>query len=100
MVSSNGTFVNRLLMSKEDRNVLAGSRSQFWIKLANVKASFTQCEEYNFRTGAKISATHLASSCWEEPNIDKIGQSGMFSLCGLGKPYIRGRCEPVRRALS
>ena len=40
----------------------------FWIKLANVKESFTQSEEYNFRNGTKISANHLASSCWEEPN--------------------------------
>jgi len=81
-------------MSKDYRNVLAGSRLQFWIQLANVKASFTQFEEYNFKTGTKISANHLASSCWEEPIIDKIGVSGMFSLCALGKPYIRGRCEP------
>ena len=42
MVSSSGTFVNRLLMSKEHRNVLAGSRLQFWIKLANVNESFTE----------------------------------------------------------
>ena len=61
---------------------------------SHVKESFTQCEEYNFRTGTKISANHLASSCWEEPIIDKIGLSGMFSLCVLGKPYILGRCEP------
>ena len=81
MVSSNETFVNRVLISKEHRNDLAGSSLQFWIKLANVKESFTQCEEYNFRTGTKISANYLASSCWEEPIIDKIGLSGMFSLC-------------------
>ena len=36
MVSSNGTFVNRLLMSKEHRNALVGSGLPFWIKLANV----------------------------------------------------------------
>ena len=48
MVSSSGTFVNRLLMSKEHRNVLVGSRLQFWIKLANVNESFTEFEEYNF----------------------------------------------------
>ena len=87
-------------MSKEHRNVYAGSRVQFWITLANVKESFTQCEELNFRTGTQIFANHLASSCWEEPIIDKIGLSGMFSLCVLGKPYIRGRCEPVGRTLS
>ena len=74
-------------MSKEHRNELAGSRLQFWIRLANVKESFTQCEEYDFRTGTKISANHLASSFWEEPIIDKIGLRGMFSLCVLGKPY-------------
>ena len=68
--------------------------------VANVKESFAQCEEYNFRTGTKISANHLASSCWEEPIIDKIGLSGMFSLCVLGKPYIRGSCESVGRTLS
>ena len=60
MVSSNGTLVNRLPMSKEHRNDLAGSRLQFWIKLANVKESFTHCVEYNFRTGTYISANHLA----------------------------------------
>ena len=48
-------------MSKDHRNDLVGSRLQSWIKLANVKESFTQCEEYNFRTGTKISAKHLAS---------------------------------------
>ena len=53
--------MKRLLMSKEHRNILAGSRLQFWITLANVKESFTQCVEHNFRTGAKISANHLAS---------------------------------------
>ena len=62
--------------------------------------SFTQYEEYNFRTGTKIPANHLTSLCWEEPIIDKIGLSGMLSLCVLGKPYIRGRCEPVGRTLS
>ena len=45
MVSSNGTFVNRLLMSKEHRNVLAVLRLQFSMKLADVKDSFTQSEE-------------------------------------------------------
>ena len=63
MVSSSGTFVNRLLMSKEHGNFLAGSRLLFWIKLANVNESFPECEEYNYRTGAKVSANHLASSC-------------------------------------
>ena len=87
-------------MSKEHRNDLTGLRLQLWIKLANVKKSFTQCEEYNFRTIAKISANHLASSCWEEPSISKIKLSGMFSLCVLGKPYIRGRCEPVGQTLK
>ena len=96
---SNGTFVNRLLMSQEHRNDLAGSRLQFWIKLPNVKESFTQCEEYNVRTGTKISANHLASSC-AEPIIDKIGLSGTISLCFLGKPYICGHGEPVGRTLS
>ena len=71
--------MNRLLMSKEHRNDLAGSRLQFWIKLANVKESFTQCEGYNIRTGAKSSAKHLANSCWEEQIMDKICLSGMFS---------------------
>ena len=73
-------------MSREHRNVLAGSRLQYWIKLANVKESFTPYEVYNFRTGDKIAANHLASSCSDEPIIDKIGLSGMFSLCGFGKP--------------
>ena len=87
-------------MSKEHRNVLGGSRLQFFIKFANVKESFTQCEEYSFRTGAKISANHFSSSCWEELIIDKIGLSGIFSLHVFGKPYNPGRCEPVGRALS
>ena len=91
-------------MPKEHRNDLAGLRLQFWVKLANVKESFMQCEEYNSRTGSKISANHLAGPCWEEPIIDKIGLSGMFSLCVLGKPYIRSHCEPdkcrTKRALK
>ena len=82
MVSSNGTLANRLLVSKKHRNVSAGSRLQFWIKFANV------------------SANHLASSCWEEPIIDKIGLSGILSLCVLGNPYIHDRCEPVGQTLS
>ena len=63
-------------MSKEHRNVLAGSRLQFWIKFANVKESFRQCEEYSFRTGAKISANHFASSCWEKPFM--LGRTLIF----------------------
>ena len=51
MVSSHRTFVNRLQMSREQRNDLAGSRLQFWMKVATVKESCTQCEENNFRTG-------------------------------------------------
>ena len=101
MISSNGrTCVNRQLMSKEHRNVLAGSKLQFWIKLVNVKESFMQCEEYNVRTGTKISSTNFAKSCWEEQIIDKIILNWMFSLCVLGKPYICGRCKPVGRTLS
>ena len=87
--------MNRQLMSKEHRNVLAGSKLQFWITLANAKESFTQCEEHNFGTGAKISANRLACSRWEEPIIVKIGLSWVFSLCLLGKPYIHGCCELV-----
>ena len=72
MISSNGTtFVNRLLMSEEHKHVLLGSRLQFWIKSANAMESLMQFEEYNFRTGTKLSANHLASSCWEEPTINK-----------------------------
>ena len=81
MLSSNGTFVNRLLMSKEHINVLAGRRLQYWIKLAYVKEFFMHCEEYNVSTGAKISANYLASSCWEEPIIAKMGLSGVFPVC-------------------
>ena len=80
MVSSNGGFLNRLLMSKQHRNDFAGSRLLVRIKFANVKKSFAQCEKYNLRTGTKTSASHLASSCWEEPIIDKVSLSGTFSL--------------------
>ena len=45
MVSSNGVGVDRLLMSIEHRNALAGSILQFWINLANVKESFMRSEE-------------------------------------------------------
>ena len=79
---------------------MPGSRLQFWIKFANVKESFMQCEEYSFRTGADISANHFARLCWEEPIIDKIGLSGIFSVCVFGKQYICGRCEAVGRTLS
>ena len=58
--------MNRLLISKGHRNDLVSLRLQFWKRLANVKESFTQREEYNFRTGTKIFANNLASSCWEE----------------------------------
>ena len=62
-------------MLKEHRNVLAGSTSQFWIKLANVEESFTQREECNFRSGTKISANHVAPLCWEEPIIDRTNHA-------------------------
>ena len=45
IVSSIGTLVSGLLMSTEQRNVLADSWLQSWIKLPNVKESLTQCEE-------------------------------------------------------
>ena len=91
MISSNGTFVNRLLMSKEHRNDLAGSRLQFWIKLANVKESFTQCEEYKFRTCTKLSANHLslahtARFFWLRTDIFVAGDENL--LCA-GNTYKR-----------
>ena len=62
MVLNNGTFVNRLLMSKEHRSVLTGSILQFSIKFVHRK---------EFGTGTNISANHLASPYREEPIIDK-----------------------------
>ena len=52
-------------------------------KVSNVKEPSMQCEDYNFRTGTKISANRFASSCWEEPIINNIGLCRVFSLCVL-----------------
>ena len=53
--------MNTLLMSREHRDDLAGSRLQLLIKLANVKESFTQCEEYNFKLNKKIQTKIFGS---------------------------------------
>ena len=71
----------RVAISIDSQNVSSGNGGQSRLanaKLANAKESLTQYEDYNFRTGAKISVSHLTSSCKEEPIIDKIGLSGMF----------------------
>jgi len=51
-------------------------------------------------TGWRIEESRLASWCWEEPVIDKIGRNGMPFLCVFGKPYMRGRKEPVSLIIS
>jgi len=51
-------------------------------------------------TGWRIEENHLASWCWEEPVMDKIGRNRMSFLCVFGKPYMRGRREPVGLIIS
>ena len=65
---------------------------------ANVNESFMQLVENCSSTGCKMLASHLASSWWEEPTMERIGLNGVPSLCVLGNPYIRSLCEPVGRA--
>ena len=67
---------------------------------ANVNESFMQLVENCSSTGCKMLASHLASSWWEEPTMDRIGLNGVPSLCVLGNPYIHGLCEPVERTSS
>jgi len=56
--------------------------------------------EYKESTGWRIEESHLASWCWEEPVIDKIGRNGMSFLCVFGKPYMRRRRSSVGLIVS
>ena len=49
----------------------------------------------SWRTGWRRLVSHLASSCWADPVIDKNGCSGTSFLWVFGRPYMRGRWEPV-----
>ena len=96
-VSFSGTSINRLLMSNEHMKVseifaqLSENSSSF---SQNAKVSLTVNVEYLLTTGCRISASHLASSCWGELIIERMGLSGMSALCILGMLYILGRVEP------
>ena len=48
---------------------------------ANVNESFMQLVENCSITGSKMPASHLASSWWKEPTMDKIGLIGVPTLC-------------------
>ena len=99
-VSFSGTFMNRLGMSNEHIKV-----SEMFSHLSENSCSFPQKSnvsltvnvEYLLTTGCKISVSHLASSCWGELIIERIGLGGMSALCILGTPYILGRTEPTGR---
>jgi len=47
-----------------------------------------------------MEESHLASWCWAKPVMDNVGRNGMSFLCVFGKPYMRGRKEPVGLIIS
>ena len=84
MVSSNGTFVNRLLKSKEHRNDLAGSRLKFSIKLANVKESFV---EYPRSTGVLQEASHCVAIRHNTGCVEEVTNAIMAIWRYIGSTY-------------
>ena len=97
MVSASGTLVKRLEMSKEQRKTEEGEKVKFLTSSTKVKESDTQLADRSWRTGWRRQVSHLASSCWADPVIDRIGRKGTSFLRVFGRPYMRGRWEPVGR---
>ena len=62
-----------------------------------VKESDTQLADRSWRTGWRGQVSHLASSCWADPVIDRIGRKDTSFLWVFGRPYMRSRLEPVGR---
>ena len=97
MVSARGTLVKRLEMSKEQRKTEEGEKVKFLTSSAKVKESDTQLADRSLRTGWRRQVSHLASSCWADLVIDRIGRKGASFLWVFGRPYMHGRWEPVGR---
>ena len=88
-------LVNNETISKETKNWESLQKESRRIIEANVKESFTQNPEKNSRTGLRHSTSHLATECWTEWHIERIGCRGTSGLCILGNPYILGLCDPT-----
>jgi len=73
MVSASGTLVKRLEMSMEQRKTEVGEKVKFLTSSTKVKESDTQLADRSCRTGWRRQVSHLASSCWADPVIDRIG---------------------------
>ena len=97
MVSASGTLVKRLEMSKEQKKTEVGEKVKFLASSTKLKESDTQLADRSCRTGWRRQVSHLASSCWAHPVIDRIGRKGTSFLWVFGWPYMRGRWEPVGR---
>ena len=76
--------MNRPLKSKEHRNVKAGSRLQFWTKLANVNEYFMEREEYTFKSMKSINSKINCESA--------IGEH-LFTNPECAKTYIAGQLD-------
>ena len=83
MVSASGTLVKRLEMSKERRKTDEGEKVKFLTSSTKVKESDTQLADRSWRTGWRRQVSHLASSCWVDPVIDRIGRKGTSFLYPL-----------------
>ena len=84
MVSSKGTFVNKLFISKEHIwSEEDGLLRRFSTKL---KESFTQKFENFLETGLKIGIKNFAILYWEEFIISNMGLNGRSFLCVFGSP--------------
>jgi len=84
-------------MSKEQRKTEVGENVKLLTSSTKVKESDTQLADRSLRTDWRRQVSHLASSCWADPVIDRIGRKGASSLWVFGRPYMRGRWEPVGR---
>jgi len=80
MVSASGTLVKRLEMSKEKRKTEEGEKVKFLTSSTKVKESDTQFADRSCRTGWRRQVSHLASSCWANPVIDRIVRKGTSFL--------------------
>jgi len=97
MVSVSGTLEKRLEMSKEQRKTEEGEKIKFLTSFTKVKESYTKLKDKSWRTCWRRLVSHLASSCWADPVIDKFGRRDTSFLWVFGRPYMCGCWEAVGR---
>ena len=81
---------------KERRNVVFILRDFIGFNLKRRSPRFSLfC--FSSGTGWRVTDKNFASSCCDEPTIERIGRNGTSVFCVLGNPYILGLCEPEGR---